>query len=195
MVYGVMYSEREELEADIFARVFLDEYLNPTPPVSVFFSYAAADEVFATRLYDDLEGKGIRCWKFDRDARTGQKNWGEIDKAIRGYDKVLLIASEHSLQRPGVIREIERAIRLEDERIKAKNAGEFNGDVNVLFPVRVDNYVLDEWSHERKVDIIAKVIANAQGWAENANTYRKVLNRLVRDLTQDDPTYSADRRE
>lgn len=186
-LYAVKYTEREELEADIFAKAVLDIYSETQVRSSVFLSYAEADEKFATRLYDDLQANGVRCWKFDRDAQTGQTNWGEIEKAIRGNDKVLLIASKSSLQRPGVIREIERALRLEDERMRARATGEYTGDVNVLFPVRLDDYIFRGWRHERKVDVTRKVVANAQGWARNKKIYAKVLKRLLRDLTEDRP--------
>lgn len=48
---------------------------------------------------------------------------------------------------------IERAIRQEDDREKRKQAGEFSGDVNVLFPVRLDDFIFNGGEHERKVDV------------------------------------------
>jgi hypothetical protein len=39
---------------------------------------------------------------------------GEIDTAIRHYDKLVVICSKHSLESPPVIREIERALQKED---------------------------------------------------------------------------------
>ena len=89
------------------------------PPLqwhSCFISYSTEDEEFATRLHNDFQAKGIRCWKWDHDARTGRSLWDEIDKAIRVYDKLVLIASESSLKSAAVNREIERALVQEDER-------------------------------------------------------------------------------
>jgi len=149
---------------------------------SCFISYSTRDEEFASRLHNDFQAKGIRCWKWDHDARTGRSIWGEIDQAIRVHDKVVLIASESSLKSPAVNREIERAIQEEDRRMKDKHAGKFDGDIDVLFPVRVDDYVLDEWQHERKADVVKKVIADARHWDKDEKVYRKVRDKLIKDL-------------
>jgi uncharacterized protein YjbI with pentapeptide repeats len=149
---------------------------------SCFISYSTEDEEFATRLHNDFQAKGIRCWKWDHDARTGRSLWDEIDKAIRVYDKLVLIASESSLKSPAVNREIERALIQEDQRLKRKLAGDSNADCDVLFPVRLDDFIFKGWDHERKVDVTKKVIADACGWANDPALYRRVLERLLRDL-------------
>ena len=149
---------------------------------SCFISYSTADEEFATRLHNDFQAKGIRCWKWTHHARTGRNLWGEIDQAIRKYNKLVLIASKSSLKSPAVSREIERAIAQEDNRQKRKLAGETHVDPDVLFPVRLDDYIFDGWEHERKVDVTNKVIADARGWDKDTAIYNRVLNRLVRDL-------------
>ena len=143
---------------------------------SCFISYSTEDEEFATRLHNDFQAAGIRCWKWDHDARTGRSLWGEIDQAIRVHDKLVLIASESSLKSPAVNREIERAIAQENERGK-----------DVLFPVRLDDYILEGWkNHELHVDLTGKVIADARNWAD-PNVYAKVRDRLIRDLTSGSP--------
>ncbi len=149
---------------------------------SCVISYSTADEAFASRLHDDFQAAGVRCWKWDHDARTGRSIWGEIDQAIRDHDKVVLIASESSLISPAVNREIERAIQEEDRRLKDKNAGKFDGDIDVLFPVRVDDYVFDGWQHERKADVVKKVIADARNWDKDPAVYAKVRDKLIKDL-------------
>ena len=145
-------------------------------------SHSTKDEEFATRLHNDFQEKGIRCWKWDHDARTGRSLWGEIDAAIRDYDKLVLIASESSLKSPAVNRDIERALVQEDKRLKRKRAGDSNVDCDVLFPVRLDDFIFKGWDHERKVDVTKKVIADARGWANDPAVYRGVLERLLRDL-------------
>ncbi len=96
-------------------------------------SVSSKDDDFAQRLYADLQAKNVRCWKFDENAKWGEPVWGEIDTAIRHYDKLVVICSQHSLQSPPVIREIERALQKEDREHR-----------NVLFPVRIDDYLFDE---------------------------------------------------
>jgi hypothetical protein len=149
---------------------------------NVFFSYSTADEEFATRLHNDFQATGIRCWKWDHDARTGKSLWAEIDRAIRVHDKLVLVASESSLKSPQVNREIERAIRQEDERTVLKGQGKYEGDIDVLFPVRLDDFVFQGWEHERKADVTKKVIADARGWESDAKVYARVRDRLIKDL-------------
>lgn len=149
---------------------------NPVQFYDCFISYCTQDEEFATRLYNDLQGAGVRCWKWNEDAKTGKSLWGEINQAIRTYDKLILIASKASLSSPAVNREIERAIVQEDEREKA------GGDKDVLFPIRLDDFVFEGWQHERKVDVTQKVIADACGWGKNPAKYKTVLERVLRDL-------------
>ena len=156
--------------------------MQPIQFYSCFISYSTANEEFAGRLHNDFQAAGIRCWKWNQDARTGRSLWGEIDEAIRAYDKLVLIASQFSLKSPAVNREIERAIVQEDERSKAKAKGKKKIDTDVLFPVTLDDYIFTKWKHERKVDVTRKVIADARGWDSDAKLYAKVRDKLIRDL-------------
>jgi len=45
-----------------------------------------------------------------------------------------------------VNREIKRALVLEDERWKRKSAGDLNVDCDVLFPIRLDDFIFDGWT-------------------------------------------------
>jgi len=153
---------------------------------SVFISYSTDDEKFADKLYNDFQAKGIRCWKWNEDARTGRDLWAEITHAIRDHAKLVLIASKSSLTSPVVIREIKRALAQEDERERRIQKGELQGTSDVLFPVQIDNYVFDGWEHECKVDVTDKVIADACGWEDDPEKYKQVLDRLVRDLRPDE---------
>ena len=133
-----------------------------------------------------MRRRAIRCWKWDHDARTGRSVWGEIDQAIRKYDKLVLMASKHSLQSPAVNREIERALQQDDQRSKQKQQGQ-SADPDVLFPIRFDDYLFDGWDHPRKPDVINKVVADARNWDKDNSIYQRTLQRLLRDL-KPDPT-------
>ena len=101
--------------------------------------------------------------------------WGEIDRGIRVYDKLVVVCSQDSLQSPAVLREIERALQREDREKK-----------NVLFPIRIDDYIFDGWEHERKADLIKKVIGDFRQWKDPV-AYAKALERLLRDLKSETP--------
>jgi hypothetical protein len=139
---------------------------------SCFISYSTKDDDFAQRLYIDLQAKNVRCWKFDENAKWGESVWGEIDTAIRHYDKLVVICSEDSLQSPPVIREIERALQKEDREHR-----------NVLFPIRIDDYLFDEWDHPRKADVVSKVIGDFRG-SDNLATYSKAFPRFLDALNR-----------
>lgn len=94
----------------------------------------------------------------------------------------MLVASESSLKSPAVVREIERALIKEDERLEQKLADASEIDCDVLFPVRLDDFIFTGWKHERNVDVTKKMVADARGWDSNPVAYRGVLDRLLRDL-------------
>lgn len=138
------------------ARTLLDYLpdLLETQPIqffSCFISYGEEDNEFADQLYQDLREHGIRCWKYDADAIIGREVWANITHAIVLHEKMIVVCSESSLQRPGVQGEIERALQKEEQLKKEKAArGDPDMDTDVLVPVRLDDYVLNGWEHPRK---------------------------------------------
>lgn len=138
-----------------------------------FISFGNDDQVFAERLREDLISRGVKCWKFDHDAVGGRKIWANIDTAIRQYDKMIVVCSEHSLKRGAVQREIERALQKED-RLKGQNAF----DPDVLFPITIDNYLFASWEHERKDDVLSATVVDF------TQDYETALDRLVAALTK-----------
>ena len=84
----------------------------------------------------------------------------------------MVICSQHSLESPPVIREIERALQKEDREHR-----------NVLFPIRVDDYLFDEWDHPRKADVVSKVIGDFRG-SGNLATYAKAFPRFLDALNR-----------
>ncbi len=126
-------------------------------------------------MYTDLQAKGVRCWLFTEDAKWGETVWGEIDRSIRIYDKLVVVCSEYSLQSPAVLREIERALQREDRKKK-----------NVLFPITIDDYIFDKWEHERKADVLSKVVGDFRKWKDH-DAYQKSLVKLLKDIQATDP--------
>jgi len=140
---------------------------------SCFISHSAKDGEFVERLYADLQANGVRCWYFPEDAKWGESVWGEIDRSILTYDKLVVVCSADSLQSGPVNREIERALQREDRESR-----------HILFPIRIDGYLFEKWGHPRKADVISKVVGNFIGW-EHPATYQKSLERLLKNLKDD----------
>ena len=96
----------------------------------------------------------------------------EIDKAIRTYDKLLLVLSEHSVASTWVEHEVESALA-EERRPDRKT--------KVLFPICLDNTVLEtdvHWAYRirqrRNIGAFCK-------WKDH-DAYQKALDKLLRDL-------------
>jgi hypothetical protein len=143
----------------------------PVQFYSCFISYSSKDQRFCDRLYSDLQAHRVRTWYFPEDAKWGNPVWVEIDRSVKIYDKLVVVCSIHSLQSGPVQREIERALNREDREKK-----------DVVFPIRLDNYIFDGWKHERRDDVLRKVIGNFAGWNRSATKYSSAFNRLLRAL-------------
>jgi len=138
--------------------------------ISCFLSHCTSDKKFCNKLYSDIEASGIGCWYFPENATIGKTVWGEIDKRIKSCNKVIVVCSENSLQSAPVLREIERVLQQEDAEGR-----------NILLPIRIDDYVLKNWDHPRKTDVIAKVIGNFQEWKDKEK-YLESLHRLIKAI-------------
>jgi len=139
---------------------------------SCFISYSSKDKDFAQRLYADLQAQNVRCWEFDENAKWSEPVWSETDRSIRLYDKLVVICSENSLQSQPVIREIERALRREKREKK-----------NILFPVRTDDHLFDQWDHPRKAEVVSKIVGDFRSW-KNPDDYSKAFKRFLDALNR-----------
>ncbi len=145
----------------------------PLKSYSTFISYGARDDNFATRLYLDLKERGVNCFKYDQNALIGRGVWANIDLAIHTYDKVVVICSQDSLHRAAVQKEIRMALEKE-QRLKAQGAK----DADVLFPIRLDDYVLNGWDNSLAKRLKGRHIGDFRDGAK----YEHKLEELIRAL-------------
>jgi TIR domain/Pentapeptide repeats (8 copies) len=141
----------------------------PIQYYSCFISYSSMDDDFAKRIHVDLQSKGIRCWFAPHDLIIGGKILDEIDAAIRRWDKVLLILSEHSIGSDWVEDEVKTAY--EEERTRKQT---------VLFPVRLDDAVMktkEAWAARLR----DRHIGDFRQW-KNHDRYSEAFERVLRDL-------------
>ncbi len=144
--------------------------LEPFEYYSCFVSYSSKDEEFAQRVHNDLQAVGVRCWFAPHDMKIGDKIRLTIDDSIRIHDKLLLILSEHSVESEWVEHEVEHALDLEKEKKQ-----------NVLFPVRVDEAVMESktgWAGNVRRQ---RHIGDFTRWKDH-DAYSKAFERLLRDL-------------
>ena len=154
-----------------------DEFISYIPSLtgkgieyySCFISYSHRDDDFATRLHNDLQAKGVRCWFAPHDMKIGDKIRPTINDSIRLHDKLLLILSEHSVQSDWVEHEVEHALDLERERKKVS-----------LFPVRIDDAIMESktgWAGNVK----RQHIGDFTQWKQH-DAYQSAFDRLLQDL-------------
>jgi uncharacterized protein YjbI with pentapeptide repeats len=137
---------------------------------SCFISYSTEDQEFAERLYSDLQDFGIRCWFAAEDMRIGDKIRPRIDEEIRLHDKLLLVLSSNSITSQWVEKEVETAFE-QERRL----------DRIVLFPIRLDNCVMDTdqaWAADIRR---TRHIGDFRDWKQ-PDHYKLALDRLLRDL-------------
>ena len=142
----------------------------PVASFLCFISYARKDQEFAERLHADLQSKGVRCWLVPHDILPGDLIRNDIDKAIRLYDKWLLILSEHSIESTWVRPEVEVALENEAQRERP-----------VLIPLRLDERVListQSWAVRLRQE---HSITDFSKWID-VNEYQKALVQLLNDL-------------
>lgn len=149
---------------------------------SCFISYSMKDQDFADRLHADLQNHGVRSWFAPHDVRGGMKIHEQINEAIRMYDRLLLILSEHSMNSEWVKMEIAYA-----------RQKELNDRRQVLFPISLVRFEkIREWKNfdaDTGIDSAREVreyfIPDFSNWKDH-DSYQVAFQRLVRDLKAED---------
>lgn len=79
----------------------------------VFISYSEKDKTFAEMLLGALEERGTKCWIAPRDIPPGGSYADAIMRAIEECSCFVLTYTVHSNSSPHVLREVERALKIE----------------------------------------------------------------------------------
>jgi uncharacterized protein YjbI with pentapeptide repeats len=146
---------------------------------SCFISYSTQDQLFAERLYADLQARGVRCWFAPHDVQGGRKLHEQIDEAIRVHERLLLILSPSSIHSEWVKTEIAKARKRE---VLEKR--------RMLFPVmlKIGYKELTEWEcfdadtgKDSAREIREYYIPDFSQW-ESPEKYNEEFEKLVRDL-------------
>ena len=75
---------------------------------AVFISYASQDKTTADVICELLENAGIGCWIAPRDVTPGEIYADAIVRALNEAQVLLLVLTEHAVNSPHVLREVER---------------------------------------------------------------------------------------
>jgi uncharacterized membrane protein YeaQ/YmgE (transglycosylase-associated protein family) len=82
----------------------------PIDPSTAFVSYSREDMEFAVRLAKDLKAKGAKVWMDKIDIRPGQRWEAEIETAVDGSSRMLVILSPAAIASPNVLAEASLAL-------------------------------------------------------------------------------------
>lgn len=137
---------------------------------SCFISYSSKDQIFAERLYSDLQSNGVRCWFAPHQMKIGDEIRSSIDESISLHDKLLLLLSRYSIKSAWVAKEVETAFEKEMRQQR-----------RVLFPIMLDDTVMTVeygWAADIRR---SRHIGDFTFWADY-DSYQQALDRLLRDL-------------
>jgi hypothetical protein len=146
---------------------------------SVFISYSHADSVFANRLYNSLQARGVRAWLDKKQMRPGDDIYEEVQKGIQLWDKVLLCASKASLTSWWVDSEIDRVFQKERNLFKERKV-----KVRALVPLQLDDFLFTQWESGKAQEVKSRIAADFRGW-EDQKQFETKFEVLVSALRAD----------
>jgi hypothetical protein len=96
------------------------DQIAPIPPTyDVFISYASGDSALAMELKGDLEHQGLTCFMAERDIPVATEWQDSIRAALLGSQRLLILLTPRSLNRPWVFMETGAAWALGKDLIPA----------------------------------------------------------------------------
>ncbi len=147
---------------------------------SCFISYSHQDEEFCKRLHARMREDKLRVWYAPEDMKSGRKIHEQIDSAIKSYDKLLVVLSEHSMRSEWVATEVRKARKREVKEGK-----------RILFPIRMVPFeTIQAWEafdadtgKDMAVEIREYFIPDFSNWKDH-DSFEAAYQRLMKDFKQ-----------
>ena len=149
----------------------------------IYISCVDEDEEIAKLLRDDLRAAGVRCWVFsqvvrgnplvDRHSTSDQE---EIERWVRAYDKMVVLASARSLEVESVLNDITHA---KQQQLTTEKWSIFLG--------AIDDTLAESKSRFARSLAAEHVVFDLRGKQSDPETYGKEVERLAEALKQVQP--------
>lgn len=139
---------------------------------STFLSYGGPDEVFARKLYEALHKNGVTTFFFPEHAVPGKKIGRTTRQGVNDYDRVVLVCSKGSLDRDGVLAEIEEVLDRERR----------GGGAELVIPVLLDDHFLSGWTPTRSdvaLTLRERVAIDFKRWDTDPTKFDTGLRKLI----------------
>src|SRR5262249_5934041 len=139
---------------------------------SVFLSYGEPDSAFAEMLRKALVDRGVQAYMYSRDGIPGDKLDNMMYQGVYQHDRTILVCSERSLDRQGVLNEL---TMVRDREIS-------EGGLRRLLPVTLDQYVFGIWKPQNRylaTMVRSSIIANFIGADRDAAKFRAGVDVLL----------------
>jgi hypothetical protein len=164
-----------ELTAFFLGAGVPQELLNALPKIvsdikyySCFISYGQPDLKFAEKLREDLKGRGVDCWLYEKDKTVGKRAGHEIVIERRGTEKMVVVCSAKALIRDRFLEEIE---------------DQTNEEPNKMVPISLDDLWKEAGFRVMRGTRDLKPFLLDKNYADFANkSYDEALAELLKGL-------------
>ena len=104
--------------------------------------------------------------------RLGERIGDEVYRGIQGHDRIILVCSKRSLDRPGVVNEIQETFDSEAR----------NGGATYLLPITLDDYLFAGWPATQPIlaeRVARRVVGDFRGSLKSTSKFNAAVGKVI----------------